>query len=314
MSGSRPGHRPAMVDRVITEDGHPPDDSILQTVEETGRLPAVRVASERGLPRHLPHESAQQRSTAPSDRSPFRFVGRPIPATETSITNRTLLHASAQTKELRVPSGDAVGGTARVAPVVGELVTKPRRDARREWIAVDVPQHVQDVPLVAVGDPGSVVAGFPEVAAATEKTVQTHRGVPVEPVHDPRQFIGATRLDQVVDMIAHHRDGVDASPELFGRPSEGVKHEEPSLLALQVEGPVVAPHRDVRTATRTTASRRSRHEKDSTGFERTCDRRSQGLDETPTGSAARTRTRTLLKAGVFDAPSRVRGTRMFASG
>ncbi len=29
---------------------------------------------------------------------------------------------------------------------------------------------------------------------------------------------------------------------------------------------------------------------------------------------ARTRTRTLLKAGVFDAPSSVRGTRMFASG
>ena len=215
--------------------------------------------------------------------------------------------------------GDAVGGAARVAPVVGELVTKPRRDARREWIAVDVPQHVQDMPLVAVGDPGGVVAGFPEVAAATEKTIQTHRGIPVEPMHDPRQFIGATRLDQVVDMIAHHRDGVDASSELLGHPGEGVKYEEPGFLAwggraMQVEGPVVAPHRDVRTATRTTASRRSRHGKNSAGFEKTCDRRSQGLDETPTGSAARTRTRTLLKAGVFDAPSRVRGTRMFASG
>ena len=210
--------------------------------------------------------------------------------------------------------GDAIGGAARVAPVVGELVTKPRRDARRERIAVDVPQHVQDVSLVTVGDPGGVVASFPEVAAATEEAVQTHRGVPVEPVHDPRQFIGATRLDQVVDMIAHHRDGVDASSELLGRPGEGVEYEEPGLLALQIEGPVVAPHRHVRTATRATASRRSRHGKDSTGFEKTGDRRSQGLDETPTGSAARTRTRTLLKAGVFDAPSRVRGTRMFASG
>ena len=130
-----------------------------------------------------------------------------------------------------MPGGDAVGGPARVAPVIGELVTKARGDSRREWIAMDVPQHVQDVPLVAVGDPGSVVASFPEVAATTEEAVQTHRGVPVEPVHDPRQFIGATRLDHVVDMIAHHRDRVDASSELLGHPGEGVKHEEPRLLA-----------------------------------------------------------------------------------
>ena len=104
---TRPDRRPAVVDRVITEDGHPPDDSILQVAEETGRLPAARVTSEPGLPRHVPHESAQQRSTAPSDRSRYRLIVRPIPATETSITNRTLLQASAQTKELRMPGGDA---------------------------------------------------------------------------------------------------------------------------------------------------------------------------------------------------------------
>ena len=57
--------------------------------------------------------------------------------------------------------GDAFGDAARVAPVVGELVTKPRHDARREWIAVDVPQHVQDVPPFAVGDRPAVPTTLP---------------------------------------------------------------------------------------------------------------------------------------------------------
>lgn len=220
--------------------------------DAAARLPEPGVAS------GLAHEPREQSPTSPpKSRAPL--LRRSVAATDMPATNRTLLQAPAQTKELRMPGGDAVGGPARVAPVVGELVTKARGDTRREWIAVDVPQHVQDVPLVAVGHPGSVVAGFPEVAATTEEAIQTHRGVPVQPVHDPREFIGETRLDQIVNMIAHHRDRVDASSKLLGRSGEGVKHEEPGLLALQVEGPIVAPHRHVCAATRTTSSRRSRH-------------------------------------------------------
>ena len=67
--------------------------------------------------------------------------------------------------------GDAVGGAARVAPFVGELVTKPRRDARREWIAVDVPQHVQDVSLVAVGDRPAVPTTLPKGKSGNESFI-----------------------------------------------------------------------------------------------------------------------------------------------
>ena len=99
----------------------------------------------------------------------------------------------------------------RVTSVVGELVPKTLRGTRGERIAVDVAQHVEHMPLVAIRNRYRVVSGFPEMPGPTKQAIQGDRRVPVQPLHQAREILWLRRLEQVVHVIAHQGHAVEPS-------------------------------------------------------------------------------------------------------
>ena len=133
----------------------------------------------------------------------------------------------------------------RVTSVVGELVPKTLRGTRGERIAVDVAQHVEHMTLVTIGNRYRVVSGFPEMPGPTKQAIQGDRRVPVQPLHQAREVRRVLGLEQVVDVIAHQGDAMEACRILEERSAKRIKDHGPSLTAPKIEGAVVTPNRDV---------------------------------------------------------------------
>ena len=147
----------------------------------------------------------------------------------------------------------------RVTSVVGELVPKTLRGTRGERIAVDVAQHVEHMTLVTIGYGYGVISGFPEMPGPTKQAIQGDGRVPIQPLHQARKVRRILGLDQVVDMIAHQGDAMEACRILEERTTERIENHRPRFTTPKIEGAVVAPNRDVIRAASPKTTARTRH-------------------------------------------------------
>ena len=118
----------------------------------------------------------------------------------------------------------------RMASIVGELVPKTLRGTRGERIAVDVAQHVEHMTLVTIRNRYRVVSGFPEMPGPTKQAIQGDRRVPIQPLHQARKVRRILGLDQVVDMIAHQGDAMEACRILEERTTERIENHRPRSI------------------------------------------------------------------------------------
>ena len=148
----------------------------------------------------------------------------------------------------------------RMTSIVGELVAKPRRRTGGVRISVDVAQDVEYMPLVAIRNRYRVVSGFPEMPGPTKQAIQGDGRVPVQPLHQAREVRRILGLEQVVDMIAHQGDAMEACRILEERSAKRIEDHGPSLTAPKIEGAVVAPNRDVIRTSGSEPTARARHD------------------------------------------------------
>ncbi len=82
---------------------------------------------------------------------------------------------------------DAIGKTIRAQAIIGavvaEIIEPASLHVRRFRIGVDISQCVQRSLFVCVGKAAAVIPLFPKVASAVEHAVESHRGIPVQPMH-----------------------------------------------------------------------------------------------------------------------------------
>ena len=104
----------------------------------------------------------------------------------------------------------------------------------------------QHMAVIVIVDRHAVIALFPKVACAAEQAVEAHGGVPVQPVHDPRQFGGPRRLKQIMYVVAHDAQAVQFETELGPGPGDGVQQYIATFTPGQVERPVVAARGDMK--------------------------------------------------------------------
>ena len=79
------------------------------------------------------------------------------------------------------------------------------------------------------------------------EAIETHAGVPVEPVHDLGEVFGDTWLKEVVDMVGHDTKGIEFEVELLPGAVDSVEDDffarscgEPELAAIAASVDVVA--------------------------------------------------------------------------
>ncbi len=89
-----------------------------------------------------------------------------------------------------MPLGQPVVGQPVMSAVVGEVIEEPLPHSSTSRVGVNVPQGVQCPFVVRLLEAAAVVAFLPKVTAAVEHPIETHGGVPVEPVHYVEIFPG----------------------------------------------------------------------------------------------------------------------------
>jgi hypothetical protein len=84
-----------------------------------------------------------------------------------------------------------------------------RDDPCRLRVGVDVRERGQRVSIIAGANRGRVVARLPEVARAAEHSVERHRAIPIDVVHEAVQSSFAAGTQDQMDVIRHDRIRVD---------------------------------------------------------------------------------------------------------
>jgi hypothetical protein len=107
---------------------------------------------------------------------------------------------------------------------------------------VNVAQGCQDVPTVVIGDGNGMVTTLPKVSVSIEQTIEAHRAVPVEPVHQSRHIVGLERLDEIVNVIAHDAQAVKSEAIPFPGSFDAEQQDLPVPAFVQQELAIVASH------------------------------------------------------------------------
>ena len=114
-----------------------------------------------------------------------------------------------------MPLGQPVVGQSVMSAVIAEVIKEPLPHLCRFGVGVNVPQGVQCPFVVRFLETAAVVAFLPKVTAAVEHPIETHGGIPVEPVHDTRQVLWGCGFEHIVDMITHDAEGVKFKVKLL---------------------------------------------------------------------------------------------------
>ncbi len=114
-----------------------------------------------------------------------------------------------------MPLGQPVVGQPVMSAVVAEVIKEPLPHLCSFGVGVDVPQGVQCPFVVRLLETAAVVSLLPKVTAAVEHPIETHGGVPVEPVHDAGQVFWGCGFQEVVDVITHDAEGVKFKVKLL---------------------------------------------------------------------------------------------------
>jgi hypothetical protein len=85
-----------------------------------------------------------------------------------------------------------------------------------------------------------VIALFPKVSRAVEQAVETHRRIPVQPVHNSRHIIRHCGFQQVMHMVAHDAQGIELKAKLVAAAANRVQQYLPTFKSGQPKFPVIA--------------------------------------------------------------------------
>ena len=135
-----------------------------------------------------------------ASRTAFAFV--PVVLAEPCLSPGATLKAWCQLQETGVPLADAITPQPSVMSVIGIVVTKPFPDTCCLWIGVDIPQRIQDSPVIFWSNCCGVIPSLPKMPATTRKAIQCHRLIPANPMHQLWQFTCIIRTQKQVQVIA----------------------------------------------------------------------------------------------------------------
>lgn len=93
-----------------------------------------------------------------------------------------------------MPLRKTIRAQAIIGAVVAKVVEPASLHVRRFRIGMDISQCVQRSLFVRIGKAAAVIPLFPEVSSAVEHSVESHRGIPVQPMHDFWQICWLLRL------------------------------------------------------------------------------------------------------------------------
>ncbi len=144
-----------------------------------------------------------------------------------------------------MPLGDTIITRAIVDAIVAKIVKKSRLHLCRFRVSMDIAQGIESAASFAIGKPGAVVAFFPKVSGAVEHSVKTHSSVPVQPVHNFGEVLRFLRLDEIMNVVAHHAQAVELESIFILYFFDGVQEHLTTFPPRQAKLAVVAAHGNV---------------------------------------------------------------------
>ena len=109
-----------------------------------------------------------------------------------------------------MPISETIISQTMIATIVAKVIEKTTLHVSRFRIGMDIPNGIQRTPIVIHREAGTVITLFPKVSRTPQHLVKTHSRIPVEPVHDFWQFPSIVRSQQIMDMVTHNAQRIEA--------------------------------------------------------------------------------------------------------
>ena len=96
-----------------------------------------------------------------------------------------------------------------IGSIVAKVIKPPLLHIRRFRVAMNVAQRVECSTFIGIGKSGTVITLLPKVPCAIKHSIEAHRRVPIEPVHNLGQILRLLRLQQIMHMVAHNAETIE---------------------------------------------------------------------------------------------------------